>query len=163
MKTATRDFATAAPVAPRVRKVLVPTDFSDASKKALNYAVSFARQFGSEIILIHVVEPDSALALETFPPICIEELKANGEENLPRLLRLAREAGIAKTTSLTRTGVPAHEIIEAAKESDADLIVVATHGHTGWKHFCIGSTAERIARAAPCPVLVVREKEHEFV
>lgn len=61
-----------------------------------------------------------------------------------------------------RTGVPTHEIVEAAKELDVDLIVIATHGYTGWKHFAIGSTAERVARAAPCSVLVVREKEHEF-
>ncbi|MEI4884363.1 universal stress protein, partial [Klebsiella pneumoniae] len=62
-----------------------------------------------------------------------------------------------------RTGLPAHEIVEAAKELDVDLIVIATHGHTGWKHFAIGSTAERVVRAAPCPVLVVRQKEHEFI
>ena len=58
-----------------------------------------------------------------------------------------------------RTGVPSHEIVELAKEADIDLIVIAALGYTGSKHFCIGSTAERVARAAPCPVLVVREKE----
>jgi nucleotide-binding universal stress UspA family protein len=61
-----------------------------------------------------------------------------------------------------RAGLPSHEIVETAKELDVDLIVIATHGYAGWKHFCIGSTAERVVRAAPCPVLVVREKEHEF-
>ena len=69
--------------------------------------------------------------------------------------------GVATKTML-RTGLPAHEIVEAAKELDTDLIIIATHGYTGWKHFCIGSTAERVVRAAPCPVLVVREKEHQF-
>jgi nucleotide-binding universal stress UspA family protein len=64
--------------------------------------------------------------------------------------------------SSVRPGLAAHEIVEAAKELDVDLIVIATHGYTGWKHFTIGSTAERVVRAAPCPVLVVREKEHEF-
>jgi len=61
-----------------------------------------------------------------------------------------------------RNGLPSHEIVEAAKDLDIDLIIIATHGYTGWKHFCIGSTAERVVRAAPCPVLVVREKEHQF-
>ena len=61
-----------------------------------------------------------------------------------------------------RGGLPSHEIVEVAKDLEVDLIVIATHGYTGWKHFCIGSTAERVVRAAPCPVLVVREKEHEF-
>lgn len=60
-------------------------------------------------------------------------------------------------------GLAAHEIVEAAKELDVDLIVIATHGYTGWKHFAIGSTAKRVVRAAPCPVLVVREKEHDFL
>ena len=68
-----------------------------------------------------------------------------------------------KIGSTTREGMPAHEIVEAAKELDTDLIVIATHGFTGWKHFCIGSTAERVVRTAPCPVFVVREKEHDFI
>ena len=65
-------------------------------------------------------------------------------------------------TILVLTGSTKREIVEAAKALDVDLIVIATHGYTGWKHFAIGSTAERVVRAAPCPVLVVREKEHEF-
>ena len=59
-------------------------------------------------------------------------------------------------------GIPSHEIVEMAKEGDIDLIIIATHGYTSWRHFCISSTAECIVRAAPCPVLVVREKEHEL-
>ena len=65
-------------------------------------------------------------------------------------------------SSPVRCGLASIEIVDAAKEVDVDLIVIATHGYTGWKHFAIGSTAERVVRAAPCPVLVVREKEHEF-
>ena len=61
-----------------------------------------------------------------------------------------------------RTGLAAHEIIAVAKEMDVDLIVIGTHGFSSGKHFCIGTTAERVARAAPCSVLVVREKEYEF-
>jgi nucleotide-binding universal stress UspA family protein len=61
-----------------------------------------------------------------------------------------------------RTGLAAHEIVEAARELDSDLIVIATHGYTGWKHLCIGSTTERVVRTAPCPVFVVREKQHEL-
>ena len=56
-----------------------------------------------------------------------------------------------------------NEITKAAKDLDVDLIIIATHGYTSWRHLCIGSTAERVVRTAPCPVLVVREKEHEFV
>jgi nucleotide-binding universal stress UspA family protein len=83
-------------------------------------------------------------------------------KNLRSLIASVRNGKIDRPHWKVRAGLPSHEIVEAAKEMDVDLIVVATHGYTGWKHFCIGSTAERVVRAAPCPVLVVREKEHEF-
>ena len=83
-------------------------------------------------------------------------------KNLRSLIASVRHAAIERPRWKVRGGLPSHEIVEAAKEMDVDLIVLATHGYTGWKHFCIGSTAERVVRAAPCPVLVVREKEHEF-
>ena len=79
------------------------------------------------------------------------------------LLSSAQVGGLKETRCMLRTGIASHQIVEAAKDFDVDLIVIATHGYTGWKHFCIGSTAERVVRAAPCPVLVVRDKEHEFV
>jgi nucleotide-binding universal stress UspA family protein len=85
-----------------------------------------------------------------------------GDKNLRAFTASARTHGIENTKTSVRIGVPSHEIVEAAKDEDADLIVIATHGYTGWKHFCIGSTAERVVRAAPCPVLVVREKEYEL-
>ena len=66
-------------------------------------------------------------------------------------------------SSFVRVGHAPNEITKAAKDLDVDLIIIATHGYTSWRHLCIGSTAERVVRTAPCPVLVVREKEHEFV
>jgi nucleotide-binding universal stress UspA family protein len=62
-----------------------------------------------------------------------------------------------------RGGVPWQEVVDAARESDADLIIVATHGHTGLAHVLLGSVAERVVRHAPCPVLVVRERERDFL
>jgi universal stress protein A len=103
------------------------------------------------------------LGCENLRPSCGDELKDSAEENLRTRVRAARDGGHKGATSITRCGVQTHEIIEEAKESDIDLIVIASHGYTGWKHFCIGSTAERVVREpAPYPVLVVREKEHEF-
>ena len=96
-------------------------------------------------------------------PAFSEKELTSAEKNLRVLLSSAEVGGLKETRSTLRTGIPSHEIVEAAKDFDVDLIVIATHGYTGWKHFCIGSTAERVVRAAPCPVLVVREKEHEFV
>jgi universal stress protein A len=146
-----------------IKRILVPVDFSDLSSNAVKSARHIGELMKAELIFINVIEHDGPLALETVPPACIEELKANAEENLRVLVRAARESGIKRATSISRSGMPAHEIVEAAKESDVDLIVIATHGYSGWKHFCIGSTAERVVRAAPCSVLVVREKEHDFI
>ena len=69
---------------------------------------------------------------------------------------------VVRHPTVMRTGLAAHEIVETARDLDSDLIVIATHGYTGWKHLCIGSTAERVVRTAPCPVFVVREKQHEL-
>ena len=75
----------------------------------------------------------------------------------------ASRDGRLHITSGIRRGVATHEIVQAAEELDVDLIIMATHGVRGWKHFGLGSTADRVARAAPCPVLVVREREREFI
>ena len=148
-----------------IKKILVPVDFSSLSKKAFKYALRLAQQFKTEMALIHVLEPAvpptfDGLPIEPPPP---EEGSPVAEKNLRTLISSARTAGVPKVKSVFRRGLASHEIVEAAKDLDVDLIVIATHGYTGWKHFCIGSTAERVVRAAPCPVLVVREKEHEFI
>jgi nucleotide-binding universal stress UspA family protein len=149
-----------------LNKILVPIDFSDTSKKALQYALRFAEQFRCEIVLLHVVEPttpmvSAPLAVEVFPQPPDDSLAAKKE-----LAALAARSGNNATNSISSTiriGHPPNEITKAAKDLDADLIVIATHGYTSWRHLCMGSTAERVVRTAPCPVLVVREKEHEFV
>ena len=149
-----------------IKKILAPTDFSPASQKALRYALRFARdcRFGA-----HVASRPRAGGLAGFRGIqqqCRHFPRAeiaDAEESLRTLIKSVRGAGVARARSTIRTGVATHEIVEAAKELDVDLVVIATHGYTGWKHFAIGSTAARVARAAPCPVLVVREKEHDFL
>ena len=145
-----------------VKRILVPVDFSPASNNAVEYARRVSGFTGADLIFLHIVVPDAPLGFDGLPPICSDELKENAGENMRALVWETRNGGNQGATSITRAGVPAHEIVEEAKESDVDLIVIATHGYSGWKHFCIGSTAERVVRAAPCPVLVVREKEHEF-
>jgi nucleotide-binding universal stress UspA family protein len=147
-----------------LKKILMPTDFSPASEQAFKYAVKFAQQFDAELTLIHVLTPSplSAADLTGVPAFSDKELD-NAEKNLCDLVTSAREEGVTCARSTFRVGLATHEIVEAAKELDIDLIVIATHGYTGWKHLCIGSTAERVVRAARCPVFVVREKEHEFV
>ena len=154
-----------APSGLKFKKILAPIDFSPASKKALDYAFRLGELFKSEVTLLHVFEP---LKAPDFPDIaCASSYGAkefvSAEKNLRALITSSSMNGASQLKWKVRAGVPAHEIVEAAKELNVDLIVIATHGFTGWKHFCIGSTAERVARVAPCPVLVVREKEHEFI
>ena len=156
----------AAPAGFALKRILVPTDFSPLSRKALLYALRFAEEFGADVTLLHAIEPEVPPAFDGFmiaPPIVANESRAKCAN---RLKDLASSIALPCTDRIVfnvRTGLAAYEITEAAKEHDIDLIVIATHGYTGWKHFAIGSTAERVVRAAPCPVLVVREREHEFV
>lgn len=148
----------------RLKKILVPIDFSPPSKNAFKYAVRFAEEFGGELTFLYVLEPQSLTGFIAIPEATafVESDIVAAGKNLRSLVASLRNVRIERPRWKVRGGLPSHEIVEAAKEMDADLIVIATHGYTGWKHFCIGSTAERVVRAAPCPVLVVREKEHEF-
>lgn len=148
----------------RFKKILVPIDFAPPSKNAFKYAVRFAEEFGGELTLLYVLESESMTGFMAIPEATafVEDDIVAAGKNLRALIGAVRHGKIERPHWKVRAGLPSHEIVEAAKEMDVDLIVVATHGYTGWKHFCIGSTAERVVRAAPCPVLVVREKEHEF-
>ena len=148
-----------------LKKILVPIDFSDMSKRAFQYALRFAEQFRCEIVLLHVVEPVGAIA---GTPLAVDIFAQPEEDTSAAEVELACLAANSRNrqncfTSAVRTGHAPNEITKAAKELDVDLIMIATHGYTSWRHLCIGSTAERVVRSAPCPVLVVREKEHEFV
>jgi len=148
-----------------LKKILVPIDFSPMSKKAFQYALRFAEQFGCEIVLLHVVEPVTAIA---GTPLAFDIFAQPEEDTAAAKAELARLAISSRNqpnsfTSAVRTGHAPNEITKVAKDLDVDLILIATHGYTSWRHLCIGSTAERVVRTAPCPVLVVREKEHDFL
>lgn len=148
-----------------IKNILVPLDFSSASKRALKYALRLAEKFSAELTLLYVVAPaPSQNFITAATTTCSSNENFSGaERNLRALIASGQDGNTGDARCTIRAGVPSQEIIEAAREADVDLIVIATHGYTGWKHFCIGSTAERVVRAASCPVLVVREKEHEFI
>ena len=149
-----------------LKRILVPIDFSEHSRKALQYAIPFAQQFKASVDLIYVVEPtvypaDFSFGQVGFPAI-EDELRKRGGEELDDLLR--HEIGKrVKARRAIRTGKAFYEILQYAKEEAIDLIMIATHGHTGIEHALFGSTAEKVVRKAPCPVLVVRTEEKEFV
>jgi universal stress protein A len=148
--------ASGRPEALRFGRILVPSDFSDASRKALRYAARFAEQFGSRVTLVHVLEPVMSPDFTNFPLALDEDKVAEAARN--RLLHLAKvyltEPHIE--AALVRSGSPFHEIAEAAREIRADLIILASHGYSGIKRALLGSTAERVVRHAQCPVLTVR-------
>jgi len=150
-----------------LKTILVPIDFSEPSRKALQYALSFAKQFNAEMLLLHVIEyTPLAVASPPLPIIQDETTRATLHESAAKqLAALRNETGSQGAIKASvRDGTSAHaEIVKAAEEGNIDLIILGTQGRTGLVHFLIGSTAEKVVRHAPCPVLVVREREHDFV
>ena len=148
-----------------IKSILVPTDFSAPSKKALDYAVPFAEQFGAKLTLLHVVEPVATPDFANSFPLMMEndKLMAVCKAQLQSLVKEQAIDPKLVDKTLVRQGRSFLEIADAARTLKTDLIIISTHGYTGLKHALLGSTAERVVRYAPCPVLVVREREHEFV
>ena len=89
-------------------------------------------------------------------------MRVNSERELLKLAKVNTCEEVPINT-LVRVGSPAREIVEVATDLNADIIVISTHGRTGFKHVLIGSVAENVVQRAPCPVLIVREREHEFL
>jgi nucleotide-binding universal stress UspA family protein len=148
----------------RLRHILVPVDFSECSGKAMHYAACFAKQFNAEVTLLHVIVivPPSPQML-IFEP---EVLTAKFHEEAAKQLAEWRKEILSHATvkAVIRSGGAAHqEIVTAAHECNTDLIVIGNHGRSGLARLFTGSTTERVVRHAPCPVLVVRELEHEFL
>lgn len=147
-----------------IKKILVPIDFSEHSKNALQYAISFAKQFNSELLLVYVVEPTIYPADFSFGQVAVpsieNELRERGEFELKQLVQ-AQIKDVLPSRTMVLTGKPFLEIINTADAENVDLIIIATHGHTGVEHILFGGTAEKVVRKAPCPVLVVRPVETE--
>jgi nucleotide-binding universal stress UspA family protein len=154
---------TLAPSFLQLKKILVPLDFSQRSEKALRYAIRFSEQFGSALTLLHVIQPMVYPADFGYPPTVVDTLDDTVRRSAEEKLGAMAAQLSVKAQTLIRLGQPYHEIATAAKELRIDLIIITTHGHTGLKLALLGSTAERVVRHAPCPVLTLREPEHEFV
>lgn len=142
----------------RLQHILVPYDFSEGAKVALQHAIAHARQFRANLTLLHVVHlPFRGVSLGAGEPHAMEGmLLAEATKQLTALTQeLTQQCLTAK--SMVRPGFPALEIVEVARQEPTDLIVMGTHGRTGFKHTVLGSVAENVVRHAPCPVLVVRQ------
>ena len=154
-----------------LKTVLVPTDFSENSKKALIYAVRLAQRNDSSLILFHAFElpefvrqrpPDFSGGFNEEEMKLFDDARRRCEERLVTLSRDLQGCNV-KIETAHRLGTPYEEIIKIARERGVDLIIIATHGYTGLEHFLLGSTTERVVRVSPCPVLVVRQEEQDFV
>src|SRR4051812_1894815 len=149
---------------PHLAKILVPTDFSVESRKAIAYALAFARRFGAKITLLHVVELETCPADFGYGPVTVEiSSRARLKKAKAKLDVLGRKLIGDKLLgeTLALSGVASFEIVEAADALEADLIIMGTHGNDRQEQTPMGSTAERVVRHARCPVFVVRKKEHE--
>ena len=162
-----------------LKRILVPTDFSEGSEAAVMYGVALARAFDAQLFLLHVLSHHD-LDLTVERERVIEELteaRLLGEPSLDEITRHAARDQLGKALTpqdaeATRAeyvlrasglGGPYVEIAGYAKENDIDLIVLGTHGRGSVAHMLMGGVAEKVVRRAPCPVLTVRHHEHEFV
>jgi nucleotide-binding universal stress UspA family protein len=149
-----------------LKKILVPTDFSEHSNNALKYGCALSEKFDSELHLLHVLQDLVAMVPEpglAFPPPgnYMQELQASAEKALTQLPEESwvRGPSVVRTT---RNGPPFVEIVRYAREHEIDLIVIGTHGRGGLAHMLLGSVAEKVVRKSPCPVLTVRPDQHQF-
>jgi len=150
----------------QVREILFPTDFSGCANYALPYAAAIARATGATIVCVHVVEPIvpavgyTGLA-EPMPIADItDQLEDSAERELPRLAECEECSGLNVEEVIVH-GDAAAEIVRVADERKVDLIVISSHGRTGFGRMIFGSTAEAVVRHAGCPVLVVKPPQEE--
>jgi len=144
-----------------IKKILCPTDFSETSEKAVEYALFLATAHQAQLILLHVVDHlqgfDHYEILALTPMEIAQKMEKRANESLNDLVN--RLKGSVAVEKAVRNGKTSVEICEAAKAAQADLIVIGSHGRTGLSHVLIGSVAETVVRHADCPVLVVRASD----
>ncbi len=150
----------------KIEKILFPTDFSEHSKHAFSYALSFAKEYGAKLYMLHVIEDVQYLANAYMFDVPIMPSFSDMEQSRLKEMQEFIDREVSDPTmeieKLIRHGRPFIEIIQVAREEKVDLIVTATHGRGGLEHVVFGSTAEKVVRKAPCPVLSIRLPGHEF-
>jgi nucleotide-binding universal stress UspA family protein len=147
-----------------IEKIILATDFSETSEEAGFHAMLLVQTYNAELKALHVFEPRSL-------GIPYHKLKKDGQiDEDPKktrqrgktMLKELADSFHVKADTIFAEGDPGHEIVRVAEELNADLIVLGTHGYTGWKRFALGSVAELVVRHAPCAVLTIRPKEKQI-
>ncbi len=145
----------------KTKKILCPIDFSNMSQKLLDYSIVFAQANNAKLVLLHVVDHphiyDNYQFLAITPQEISETLEKKAQQELSTLVKQIENK--IQVDMLVTKGKPFIEIIRVAKDVDADLVIIASHGRSAIAHVLIGSTTEKVARKAPCPVLIFREKK----
>jgi universal stress protein A len=147
---------------PKIHRIVVPVDFSEAADRAVDYAGGLALLLGASLHLIHVAEeiilPSGPVELSLPDTSALRErLHEDARSRLAAIVAKLKAAGPQRVTREIRNGLTAESIAQATVDCGADLIIMATHGRTGLAHLLMGSVAERVIRIASCPVLVMRE------
>ena len=147
-------MTTLAPVTVAFERILVPTDFSDPSQRALDYAKSIARQYQSRLFLVHVYQEFNPVT----PPEAIWIDSDNVQEKIEQELEQAgaalRSEGF-KAEGFSVTGAIQDRIMSIIRDNKIDLLVMGTHGRIGFERFLFGSDTEAVLRQVPCPVMVI--------
>lgn len=141
--------------------ILAPIDFSDPSRNALNVAADMASRFGASLLLVHIVPAvaDLPIGVSIFKEGEYDkDLHAAAAKQLSDLASTISSKGISVRTQLGTANDVGMEIVRIAEHDNADMIVIATHGMTGWRKIAFGSVAEKVVEQAECPVLVLRAK-----
>ena len=150
----------------RLKRVLVPTDFSDFSASAVQFGCELAGRFDAELHLLNVVQNPLTHYPEQRALVPMDEFELELKAVARQQLEETPEPPWNKKLVIVRyvcVGSPYLEIVRYAKTNDIDLIVIATHGRSGFSHVLVGSVAERVVRKAPCPVMTVRDPDQRFV
>jgi universal stress protein A len=142
-----------------LKKIICPMDFSGPSFEGLKAAIELAQKYSAELILINVVQPIQPVGPPGVPATYtiheyFNDMTAAAEKSFEEVVDDRIPSGVAVKTRVLR-GHPADEIVKEAETEEADMIVTATHGWTGWRRFVFGSVAEKIVRLSTCPVLTV--------
>ncbi|OGV97931.1 MAG: hypothetical protein A2Z59_11040 [Nitrospinae bacterium RIFCSPLOWO2_02_39_17] len=150
----------------KIERILLPTDFSDFSKNAMEYAVSLVRMHKAKLYVLHVIEHIFDISGFYVPHLPVNELYREMEETakneIEKFINKKSREGI-EVENMVVSGTPFLEIIRTAREKNIDLIVIATHGRTGLEHVLFGSVAEKVVRKSPCSVFVVKQTGMKFV
>lgn len=146
-----------------IKKILCPTDFSEPSYEAVRVANELAVHFSSWLCLLHVVSLTPILSTTVVPTAFDvnayqKALEDSAREQLQKAVAQYISKELRNCRPVIVSGSAADEIIRIAEEEQADLIVIATHGLTGWRHLIYGSVTERVVQQAPCPVLAIRPR-----